>query len=283
MMLGKCVGIGSSCEVYEWDESADKVVKLYHSHARLEHVQREFRNSSVACSNGLSVPRPYEIVNWGGRHGIVYERISGETLVNRIYESLYAFEPFDMEAEDHELRILAKVLHEIHQASTEGIQTSQRDNLKWIIGHPEPFSPEEVGALHAYMDLLPPKRQLCHGDTNLSNLILNGDRYVMIDWMHASIGNPEADVAEVCVSIEYAVLPPETPADVDEFFQTIRQAAYRIFIDEYCKLSGVTEAEIRAWYPPMAARSMASGALQAEQVEMMAAMIREKIVDQEAV
>lgn len=276
-MLGKCVGVGSSCEVYEWGEKGGKVVKLYHSDARVEHVQREFRNSSAAWRSGLSVPKPYEMVYWEGRHGIVYEGISGETLVDRLFQSLYALEPLDAEAEDQELRSFAKVLHTIHQASTDGIETNQRDNLKWIIGHPAPFSPEEVGELHAYLDQLPKKQQLCHGDTNLSNLIIDGDRFVMIDWMHASIGNPEADVAEVCVSIEYAVLPPETPADVDQFFQSVRQAAYRIFVDEYCKLSGVTEAEIRAWYPAVAARSIASGALQLEQVEKLAEMIREKV------
>jgi aminoglycoside phosphotransferase (APT) family kinase protein len=99
----------------------------------------------------------------------------------------------------------------------------------------------------------------------------------MVDWMHASLGNPAADVAEVCVMIEYAVLPPETPADVDEFFQASRQEACHIFIVEYCKLSGVTEEEIRSWYVPAAARSIASGAIQDEQVAKLSTMIRHKL------
>ncbi|SEO05620.1 phosphotransferase family protein [Paenibacillus sp. OV219] len=276
-MLGECVGVGSSCEVYEWGGSADKVVKLYHSNWKQEDVLREYSNCSAAWSSGLPVPRPYEMVTWEARNGIVYERITGETLVNRIFQSLYALELFAAEEADHELRQYARVLNTIHQTPAEGIMTSQRDNLKAIIGHPEPLTAEEMAALHTYLEQLPTKKQLCHGDTNLSNLIIDGDRLVMIDWMHAAIGNPEADVAEVCVAIEYAVLPPETPAEVDQFFQSVRQTAYRIFMDEYCSVSGVTEAEIRAWYPPVAARSMASGALPAEQVEKLAAMIRERI------
>lgn len=99
----------------------------------------------------------------------------------------------------------------------------------------------------------------------------------MIDWMHASLGNPAADVAEVCVMIEYAVLPPETPAAVIEFFQASRKVAYRIFIDEYCKLSEVTEEEIKSWYVPVAAHSIASGAIPDEQIARLAAMIRDRI------
>jgi aminoglycoside phosphotransferase (APT) family kinase protein len=135
----------------------------------------------------------------------------------------------------------------------------------------------EMSVINAYIDLLPVKQQLCHGDTNMSNLILRDNIPIMIDWMHASLGNPVADVAEVCVMIDYAVLPPETPIAVDEFFQASRQMAYNIFIDEYCKLSGVTEEEIRSWYIPVAARSIASGAIPAEQIAKLVAMIRHKL------
>lgn len=139
------------------------------------------------------------------------------------------------------------------------------------------FTNDEISAIHTYIDLLPVRRQLCHGDMNSSNLILGDGIPVMIDWMHASLGNPAADVAEVCVMIDYAVLPPETPAAVDEFFQASRQVAYHIFIDEYCKLSGVTEEEIRSWYVPAAARSIASGAIPDKQIASLAAIIRHKL------
>lgn len=93
------------------------------------------------------------------------------------------------------------------------------EHLKAIIGRPVEFTDDEISVIHAYMDHLPVKRQLCHGDTNPGNVILRDGIPVMVDWMHASLGNPAADVAEVCVMIEYAVLSPETPAAVIEFFE----------------------------------------------------------------
>jgi hypothetical protein len=192
---------------------------------------------------------------------------------------LYSFRKIDFDEADSELRIFARVLNDIHNATVLDIVTDQKENLKAIIGWPGVFTAEEISAIHAYIDLLPVKRQLCHGDTNSSNLILRDGIPVMIDWMHASHGNPAADVAEVCVMIEYAVLPPETPTAVDEFFQATRQLAYRIFIDEYCKLSGVTEDDIRSWYVPAAARSIASGAIPDEQITSLASMIRSKLFE----
>lgn len=57
---------------------------------------------------------------------------------------------------------------------------------------------------------------------------LNGDESCkVVDWMHASLGNPAADVAEVYVMIEYAVLSPERPAAFIAFFEASRKAAYK--------------------------------------------------------
>jgi hypothetical protein len=244
---------------------------------RLKPFSSNIGTPSAAWKSGLPIARPFEQVIWDGRPGIIFEKIVGETIVNRLLEQLYTFRKVDFNEADSELRIFARVLNVIHKATIFDIVTDQKENLKAIIGRPALFTHDEILAIHAYIDCLPVKRQLCHGDTNGSNLILKDGIPVMIDWMHASLGNPAADVAEVCVMIEYAVLPPETTATVDEFFQASRQVAYHIFIDEYCKLSGVTEEEVRSWYVPAAARSIASGAIPDEQIAKLAAMIRHKL------
>ncbi|MCY9659293.1 phosphotransferase [Paenibacillus chondroitinus] len=272
-MLGKRIGLGSSCEVYEWMDS-NKVVKLFHADTPAGAVQREYRNCSIAWEHGLSTARTFEQVSWEGRHGIIFEKIEGETLLHRIFEQLYALRTFDFNEPNNDLRKLAAVLNDIHQIKATGIATEQIKHLKSIMGHPAVFTDDELCAIHTYMDQLPVKQQFCHGDTNPGNVIIKNNKMYMVDWMHASIGNPAADVAEVCIMIEFAVLPPETPAAVKDFFETSRQVALNIFIDEYCKLSGVSEDEIRAWYIPAAARSISSGALAEEQVAKLVSMIR---------
>lgn len=198
--LGKCMGIGSSCEVYEWGGD-DKVVKLFHANIPLEAVQLEFRNCSAAWESRLPAARPFELLVWEGRNGIIFENVMGETFLKRIFEQLYSYQEIDFFEANSDLRKFARVLNEIHTA----------------------------------------------------------------------------DVAEVCIMFEYAVLPPDTPSAVIEFFEVSRKIAYNIFIDEYCNLSGVTEEDIRAWYVPAAARSIASEALPGEQVANLVAMIRDRL------
>ncbi|GIP38980.1 hypothetical protein J31TS4_22600 [Paenibacillus sp. J31TS4] len=272
-MLGKWVAAGSCCEVHEWGEG-NRVVKWFHPGISLKGIQAEYNNSIAVWEGGLPAPRPYEMITWEGRPGIVYEKVTGKTLVEQLFANLYAFREMG-----DELRKCARVLHEIHRTAVPGIVADQKNQLKAIIGRPAEFTEEELTGIHAYIDRLPAKRQLCHGDTNPGNLIIRDTdgKAIMIDWRHASLGNPAADVAEVCVMIEYAILPPDTPAEVVQFFQASRQAAYRVFLGEYCQLSGMTEEEIRAWYVPMAARSSASGALPQEQVANLAAMIRSRL------
>lgn len=273
-MLGKCIGTGSSCKVYEWGSGDDKVIKLFHKNTSLKAVQLEFNNSSAAWLRGLPVAQPFELIIWEGQHGIIFEKIVGETFLNRIFERLYSFQRME-----DEWRLFARVLNEIHKTTGIDIVTDQATNLKRIIGHPAVFTNEEIKAIHSYIDCLPAKQQLCQGDTNPGNLILRStnNEPVMIDWMHASIGNSAADVAEVCIMIEYAVLPPETPTAVERFFQSSREAANQLFINEYYKLSGISEEEIRAWYIPAAARSIASGVLPKEQVDQLVQMIRNRL------
>ncbi|WP_337100410.1 phosphotransferase family protein [Paenibacillus sp. YIM B09110] len=275
-MLGKCIGVGSSCEVYEWD-GEEKAVKLFHTNTSREEVELEYRNSAAAWGNGLPAARPFEQLEWDNRYGIVFEKVVGPTFVNRFFEQLYAFQAMDYEYADSDLRKFARVLHDIHSGDVSGIATEQKGHLKAIIGRPSLLTDEELVALHNYIDQLPDKRRLCHGDTNVNNFILRDTAPVMIDWMHAAIGNPAADVAEVCVTILYAVLPPETPPDVNAFFETSRETACRIFVDEYCNLSGISAAEIRPWHVPVAARQLSSGALSDEQERKLVALIRTEL------
>jgi hypothetical protein len=138
MMLGKCVGMGSSCEVYEWGD--DKVIKLFHANTPAESVQLENLNSSAAWKSGLPVARPFEQVIWEGRPGIIFEKIDGETIVNRLFKRLYTFRKFDFDETDSELRIFARVLNDIHKSAVFDIVTDQKDNLKAIIGRPAWFT-----------------------------------------------------------------------------------------------------------------------------------------------
>nr|WP_235550899.1 phosphotransferase [Paenibacillus sp. Soil787] len=110
------------------------------------------------------------------------------------------------------------------------------------------------------MDQLPVKQRLCHGDPNPGNILLRDHEALFIDWNDASTGNPEADLAEYVILIQYAVIPPYLPAELNAFLDTIRDSTIRIFLEEYERLSGIGYAEIEPWIAPVAARKLSSDA-----------------------
>ncbi|GIP35688.1 hypothetical protein J2TS4_48980 [Paenibacillus sp. J2TS4] len=58
--------------------------------------------------------------------------------------------------------------------------------------------------------------------------------------------------------IRYAVLPPSLPGKVLEYFDSIRESIFNIFMEEYSKLSGITYEEVYPWLVPIAARKLST-------------------------
>lgn len=136
----------------------------------------------------------------------------------------------------------------------------------------------EKEAVIAILDALPLKQQLCHGDPNPNNILIRNDgKAVVIDWMNASIGNPEADLAEYMIMIRYAVLPSELPSTVLEFFEPLRESIIHVFMEEYSKLSGINYEEVYPWLVPVAARKLSADAISEEEKSLLVEEIRRSL------
>jgi aminoglycoside phosphotransferase (APT) family kinase protein len=122
------------------------------------------------------------------------------------------------------------------------------------------------------MGRLAEKQCLCHGDPNPGNFIVRGDETIIIDWTNASIGNPEADLAEYIVMVRYAQLPD---AGMNELLNGIREVIVAAFTEQYSQLSEITAEEIDAWILPIAARKLAADATtDGERVQLIAEIRR---------
>jgi thiamine kinase-like enzyme len=77
--------------------------------------------------------------------------------------------------------------------------------------------------------------KLCHGDFHLLNLIKTNNNIVIIDWIDATIGNPEADI---CRTYMLYLLYKEDIAD--------------LYLNDYCKKSNKSKKDIVKWLPIIA-------------------------------
>lgn len=277
--LGGKIGEGGCSEVFAWEDGS-KLVKVAKTNTDHEAMRREFHNNRMAWEHGLPVARSYELVVIDGRPGIVCERIYGDSIMERFVKQV--MKPTHPAGriginDGEDIRITARVLYEIHQAAIQ-LPSSQRSTMKYSIQSVDYLTLAEKEAVIALLDALPLKQQLCHGDPNPNNILIRNDgKAIVIDWMNASIGNPEADLAEYMIMIRYAVLPSELPGSISEFFDPMREAIIDVFMDEYTKLSGITHEEVYPWLVPVAARKLSADAISEEEKSLLVQEIRRSL------
>lgn len=249
--VGAKLAEGACAEVYEWGDDGTKIVKLAKPNTNLFALERELRHCHIAHGLGLPVPRPFDLVVADGRDGIVLERVVGESILQRFAARVLAPDDDCLMA-----GATAALLHRIHQQTTDGVP-EQYGSLERDIRRSKHLSDGERDAVMAWLDTLPRRRQLCHGDPNPGNFLLRGDEVLVVDWNNATLGNPEADLAEYVLMLRYASLPAGAAPEMVQLFEASREPSIRLFVDEYERLSGIGAADIEPWIPVVAARKLA--------------------------
>jgi uncharacterized protein (TIGR02172 family) len=266
LKIGTKIGEGGCSDVFEWENDC-KIIKLAKSNTSINTMRREYDNCRIVWENGLAVPQPFELVDIDGRPGIVFERIYGETLMERFVKRALQQSTLNEDLKEtdkyNDSRITAQILSEIHNKSYLDMP-SQREAIVYFIRRADYLTSVEKEAVIAILDSLPIKQQLCHGDPNPGNILIRDGEAVIIDWTNASIGNPEADLAEYIIMIRYAILPSHLPNEVVCYLNSNRESIIKIFVDEYSKLSGILYDEIDAWIAPIAARKLSTDVCEEE-------------------
>jgi aminoglycoside phosphotransferase (APT) family kinase protein len=92
--------------------------------------------------------------------------------------------------------------------------------------------------LHTRVESMPRRTNLCHGDYNPSNVIITpADTAFIIDWSHATQGDPAVDAARTYLLFHLNGQP---------------QAA-ATYLDIFGHKSGIGRQEVERWLPAVAA------------------------------
>ena len=82
MQKGELLGQGNRAEVFAWQGGT--VLKLFRGNTPLAYAQNEFMISKQIAGLLPNVPRVYDFIQVEERHGIVLERIDGQTLLQSV-------------------------------------------------------------------------------------------------------------------------------------------------------------------------------------------------------
>ena len=78
--LDKPIARGRTADVYDWDSR--HVLKLFHSGFEVESVEYELKTAQAVHASGVKAPAVQGLVQVQGRNGLIYERISGDSMLD---------------------------------------------------------------------------------------------------------------------------------------------------------------------------------------------------------
>ena len=222
--LGEPFAVGNTAKVYLFEH---KIIKVFNDNLPETESINEAYKQEYAYSCGIHVPKILDVTNISGKQALFMEYIPGKTI-----GELISHNP---EQEEHYLSISVDIQQRIHQ--NEG---SHIEHMSAKLNRQIKIAPKLENNLKALLidklDSMPIESRLCHGDYHIFNVIKSDSGAATIDWVDASIGNIRADVYRTYLL--YSQFSGEM-ADM--------------YLNLYCKKSGLSKVEILEWAPIIAA------------------------------
>jgi uncharacterized protein (TIGR02172 family) len=203
MKPGKVIGIGNTAVVYELEctmpGEEDKVLKLFNAGYPKGAIETEYRNAMAVRDLNFPKPKAYELADWEGRKGIIYDRIKGDSLLDWVMKT------GDVEKCAHYMADLHKTM--IYNLISD--VPNYKDFLTYHIQNAAIPVEEQKKAIQS-MEELPKGDTLCHGDFHPGNIIISEDSAFIIDFMNICQGNYLYDIARTVYLVEYTPVPTGT-------------------------------------------------------------------------
>lgn len=241
--IGDLLGSGKEAEVFR---RGDHVLKLNRAGASKSAAFREAANLAVIESLGLPAPAPLGVMESSGRWGVLMTLAPGESFGAAILRQA--------ELTPHYLAAMVELHARILSHPGTGLM-SLRARLATNIGRAPALGDAERRLLLDGLRERPEGDRVCHGDFHPWNILGPPGEAMVVDWLDACSGPPEADICR-----SYVLMKPPAPHVADAYL-------------EVCEATGLaSRAEILAWCPFVAAARLAEGV--ANDLDMLIEMAR---------
>lgn len=263
MLLDKKIGQGMTAEIF--DIGNNRVVKLFYKTIPQYLIEHEYNINKMLFQEGFPVANVYDFIEYEGRKGIIYEKIEGEPLLQRIVKK-----PWTVRRAG---RIMADIHLKIHRNTDCNLQ-SIKENLNERILHVNQLDNDIKKLLSEFIRCLPDSEVLCHGDFHPDNIILSKEKVFVIDWMTATKGDPLADVSRTALILKIADLPKETPSIIKVLMKFLRNQMRSAYLKRYIQKANCSVSDIQQWEVPVAAARLIEK-LSISEKESIVGLIRE--------
>ena len=253
--LGQLIAYGRTAEIYNWHQA--EVLKLFYDWFELENIENEARISRAIHASGLPTPSVGEIIRVNNRYGLVYERVHGKSMWK-----MFQQKPWKAL---HYARRWAELQATVHATKVQLALPSQRQILQNNIHCAETLSTHLQLKVLAALKTMPDGECLCHGDFWPGNILITAQGEIIIDWIHASRGNPLADLAR-SMNLAFGFIKTRQSkrpflaygsSKIGQIETSLLQIfcniCYPVYINRYFKLCPSDRDEFLRWLPIIAA------------------------------
>jgi hypothetical protein len=266
--LGEKLGEGATAEVFAYGEG--RVVKLSKPGVERRAGEYEASQAQAVFESGAPCPAVFGTVEIDGRFGIIYKRLLGESLLQRLVRGEITPEATGA--------LIAEQQWRLHSgrfvANVSSFDGWLRFNLSRLEERGTPA--DVIKAARATAAVLPVDAILCHGDLHSDNIFMTEHGPVPIDWISALMAHPLIDVARQELSL--TILPIEDERPIARRFDAMRPRIRDAFISCYAELSHTTPPDLERAIQPfvvvMAALRLAEPACTPREAGILIAHIR---------
>ncbi len=231
MKLDRVIAVRNTKTVFR---DGDKCIKVFGPSYTKADVLNEALNQARIEETGLNIPEILELTWIDGKWAIVSRFIEGKTL-QRIMEE-------NQEGKYGLMERFVSLQIDIHSRSCPLLgRQKEMMNMQIIKCNLDATTRYD---LHARLNTMAGLSRVCHGDFRPSNIIIDkDDKPYILDWSHATQGNPSADAARTYLL----------------FWMEGQISAAKRYLEIFSAKSGIAEKDIQKWMPIVAAAESIRG------------------------
>ncbi len=233
---------GRTAEIYDWDEK--RILKLYKKFFSQKTAQREFNIVRELAQKGLPVPAVDEIISFRGRWGIILERVTGPTMLEKLFS-----QPGEITRE----AVRLAEFHKAFQIEVDVPLPGFKSLIKESVFRVKEIKKKTREKLLEALEELPDGSKLCHGDFHPDNIIMGKDKVIVIDWLTAARGHPLADVARTSIIFKFGSVPEHRSESEIRGVKELRDRFYAQYLEQYLRITGEDQNLMEKWEIPLAA------------------------------
>lgn len=229
---------GRSADFYPYGKN--KIVKLFLKEISKEEIDIEFENTVEAYRTGCTPMQCYGLIEYEGRKGIILDRVSGIPMTKLPEKNpLSILTCSKLLAEQH-LIVHSKSSHKLRDVRTVAVDFLSNTAMDIL-------TDEEKVKTKNYIESLPEGYTVLHLDFHTENILVDKSKCVVIDWLTATRGHPEVEVAQMQFLFHDALLFPGCSKFQLLLYSTLRSFIYNGYIKRYKKATRIDMNEVKKW------------------------------------